>query len=172
MMPYRAERETLSRQEIALKILDTACKVAMEKASKVGEKAYVSMINREGFGRLSEIDSERYGRSQELRSQGYQAGVSLLADHYDKQDILSQISALCKATNGGCLVNFIFPKSETEASLNVSNIVAGISGKLAFARLSKKPDVCRKCGSKVFAGGRCSICKSTSVISQAQLVEE
>ena len=166
-----SERETLSRQEIALKILDTACKVTSEKASKAGERAYVSMIGREGFGRLSEIDSERYGRSQELRSQGYQIGIPLLADHYDKQDLLSQVSALCKATNGGCLVNFGFPKSEPEIPLNVSNVVAGVSGKLPFARLSKKPDICRKCGSKVFAGGRCNNCKSTSVISQALLLE-
>jgi ribonucleoside-triphosphate reductase (formate) len=166
-----SERETLSRQEIALKILDTACKVATEKGEKAGEKAYVSMIEGEGFGRLSNIDSERYGRSQELRSQGYQAGISIIADHYDKQDVVSQVSALCKATNGGCLVNFIFPKSEAAVSMNISNIVAAMSGKLPFARLSKKPEICRKCGSKVFAGGRCNNCKSTSLISQTKLIE-
>jgi anaerobic ribonucleoside-triphosphate reductase len=166
-----SERETLSRHEIALKILDTACKVTSEKGEKAGEKAYVSMVGGEGFGRLSDIDSERYGRSQELRSHGYQAGISLLADHYDKQDVLSQVSALSRATNGGCLVNFIFPQSEDAISLNVSNIVAGMSGKLPFARLSKRPEICRKCGSKVFASGRCNNCKSTSLISQSQLLE-
>jgi DNA-binding transcriptional ArsR family regulator len=166
-----SERETLSRHEIALKILDTASRVTSEKAEKAREKAYVSMIEAEGFARLSNIDSERYGRSQELRSQGYQAGISLLADHYDKQDILSQVSALSKAANGGCLVKFVFPKSETPVPLNVSNIVAGLSGKLPFTRLSRKPDVCRKCGSKVFGGGRCNNCKSTSLISQTQLIE-
>jgi DNA-binding transcriptional ArsR family regulator len=166
-----SERETLTRQEIALKILDTASKVTSEKGEKAGERAYVSMIDGEGFGRLSEIDSERYGRSQELRSQGYQVGVSLLADHYDKQDVLNQISAMCKATNGGCLVNFVLPKAESAVPINISDIVAGISGKLPFARLSRKPDVCRKCGSKVFFGGRCNNCKSTSLISQSQLIE-
>jgi hypothetical protein len=167
-----SERETLSRQEIALKILDTAGKVTSERAEKVGEKAYVSMVDGEGFARLSSIDSERYGRSQELRSHGYQAGISILADHFfDNQEMASQVSALSKATNGGCLVDLVFPKSDAGISVNIPNIVAGISGKLPFTRLSKKPDICRKCGSKVFGGGRCNNCKSTSLISQTQLSE-
>ncbi len=176
-----SEKETLSRQEIALKILDTASKVTSEKASKAGERAYISMIKREGLGRLSELDSERYGRSAELRAQGYQAGIPLLADHYDNLEILNQAGALCRAANGGCLVQFIFPKvggaagdnesssSSSAAGFNTSNMIAGIAGKLPFSRMSKKPEICRKCGSKVFGSGRCSNCKSTAIISQAQL---
>lgn len=166
-----SDKESLSRQEIALKILDTAGKVASEKGAKIGERIFVSLVGGEGFARLSEIDSDRYGRSQELRSQGYESGVSVLADHYDKQEVVNQVSAFWKAANGGCLVRFTFPRSEDEPAFNVANLVAGISGKIPFARLSKNPDICRKCGTKVFSGGRCSNCKSTSLISQSRLLE-
>jgi anaerobic ribonucleoside-triphosphate reductase len=166
-----SDREPLSRREIALKILDTAAKVAAEKGSKINEKIFVSLVGAEGLSRLSEIDSDRYGRSKELRSHSYENGVELLADHYDKQDVINQANAVCKAVNGGCVVKFTFPHSGEEASFNVSNLVAGISGKIPFVRLSKNPDVCRKCGTKVFSGGRCANCKSTSLIPQSQILE-
>ncbi len=166
-----SDKEPLSRRDISLKILDTAAKVASEKGSKAGEKAFVSLIRGEGFSRLSEIDSDRYGRSQELRSHSYESGVSLLADHYDKQEVINQATAICKAANGGCVVRFTFPYSGDEPSFNVTNLVAGISGKIPFVRLSRNPDICRKCGSKVFGGGRCASCKSTSLITQSQILE-
>ncbi|MHB1909417.1 MAG: anaerobic ribonucleoside-triphosphate reductase [Nitrososphaerales archaeon] len=165
------EKEKLSRQEISQRILDTASKVASEKASKLGEKASVSMVAGEGFSRLAEIDSQRYGRSQESRAMPYQSGLVILSDHYDNQELQGQIASLSRASKGGCLVNFVFPRSEEEQSINISNVVAGVSGKVPFARFSRSIAICKKCGSKAFSGGRCNNCKSTNLIALAQLAE-
>lgn len=162
------EKESSLRQEISLKTLETASKVASEKAGKLNQRAYVSMVHGEGFERLADIDSERYGRAQELRAKGYHSGVSILADQYDNQELINCAAALCRASNGGCLVSFDFPKSE-EAGVNIQNLVASVSGKIPFARFSLKPDICRKCGMKVFNAGRCNNCKSTVLIAQALL---
>ncbi|MGI0092164.1 MAG: anaerobic ribonucleoside-triphosphate reductase [Nitrososphaerales archaeon] len=164
-----AEREPLSRQELAIKILETASKVTEEKASKLGSKAYVTMIHEDGFERLSEIDADKYGRSQETRHGGYQEGVTVLSDHYENERFITEITDFCRVTSGGCLVNFGFPK-EVGDNLNFGNIVAGIFGKLPFVRFSRNPEICKKCGMKVFNGGRCINCKSTSLIAQPLLV--
>ncbi len=83
-----AGSDTLSRQEIALKILETGSKVALEKASKLGLRGYVSLIHQDGQSRLSEMDVEKYGRAQELRSKGYSEGMSILADHFDNEQAI------------------------------------------------------------------------------------
>ncbi len=162
------EKEDSLRREIALKTLETASKVASEKAGKLNQRAFVSMVHGKGFRRLSDIDSERYGRSQELRAKGYRSGVTVLADQYDNQELVSEAAELCRASSGGCLVSFDFPKSE-EPGVNVQNLVASVSGKIPFARLSLRPDICAKCGMKVFDGGRCNNCKSTVLIPQTSL---
>lgn len=160
-----SQKEALNRHELALKILDTASRVAAEKAAKLGSKALVSMIHGDGFERLSEIDREKYGRSQETRGGEYQEGVSILSDHYDNEQVTAEITELCRVTSGGCLVSFGFPKEVTD-TLNFANIVAGVSGKLPFSRFSRNPEICKKCGMKVFNGARCVFCKSTSLIVQ------
>ncbi len=161
-----SEREPLSRQEISLKILETASKVSSEKAEKVGQRAFVSMVKVDDLGRLAEIDSERYGRSQQVRGEPYVAGLSMSAVQLDNLEMIASFSALSKATNGGCVVNVTFPK---ESNIDVPSVVAGLSGKVPFARFTKNPDICRKCGTKVFSGGRCNNCRSSSLISQAAL---
>lgn len=157
-----SERETMSRKELSTKILDTASRVASERASKLGSRASVSMIHAEGFERLSEIDGEKYSRSQEKRYLGYQEGVRIPSDHIDNEKLLSETADLCKVTSGGCLVRVGFGK---EAGENFGNVVAGILGKLPFVRLSRNPAVCKKCGMKVF-DSRCTNCKSTSFVAQ------
>lgn len=157
-----SERETLSRREIALKIVETASKVTSEKAGKLGQRAFVSMIHEDGFHRLSEIDAEKYGKSPELRRSGYQEGLIVPADHFDNEEFTSEIRELTRAASGGCLVSFQFPRESD--ILNFANIVTGASMKLPFARFSRNPEICKKCGSKVFNGGRCTNCKSTSLI--------
>ncbi len=163
------EKETVLRQEISLKTIETASKVAAEKAAKLNQRAFVSVVDGEGFQRLADIDSERYGRSQELRTKGYRAGVSILANQYDNQELIDNAAALCRASNGGCLVIFDFPKTDIDGVLNLPNLVASASGRIPFARFSLKPDVCKKCGMKVFNGGRCNNCKSTVLVTQAML---
>jgi ribonucleoside-triphosphate reductase len=163
-----AEREPLSRQELAIKILDTASKVTSEKTSKLGDRAFVSMIHSDGFERLSEIDGEKFGRSQETRHSGYQEGI-FASDHYDDEKTISELAEMCKATSGGALVSIRFPKDVSD-NLNFGNIVAGVSGKLPFVRFSRNPEICKKCGMKVFSGGRCPICKSTSLIPPPLLI--
>ncbi|MHB1867878.1 MAG: anaerobic ribonucleoside-triphosphate reductase [Nitrososphaerales archaeon] len=163
-----AEREPLSRQELAIKILDTASKVTTEKASKLGARAFVSMIHSDGFERLSEIDGEKYGRSQETRHSGYHEGI-IASDHYEDEKTVHEIAELCKASNGGALVSLGFPKDVSD-NLNFGNIVASVYGKLPFVRFSRNPEICKKCGMKVFSGGRCANCKSTSLITQPLLV--
>lgn len=163
-----SDKDEALRQEISLKTLETAGKVALEKATKLNQRAYASMVQAEGFERLSDIDSERYGRSQELRARGYHSGVSMSASQYDDQDMVAKVAALSKAANGGCLVSFDFPKSE-QPGVNIQNLLASVSGKIPFMRLSLNPDICKKCGMKVFNGGRCSNCKSTVLIAQALL---
>ncbi len=166
-----SERETMTRQEIALKILETASKVALEKGEKVGQKAFVSMVETQDLSRLSDIDSEHYGRSHEKRGGFYETGLSIFADFYNNQDILSGVSALSKATSGGSLLNFVFPKPEKESfTFDVPNLLATVSGKIPFARFSRKPEICKKCGAKVFYAERCGSCKSTSLVSQALLL--
>lgn len=165
------EKETMSRQEIALKILETASKVALEKGEKIGQKAFVSMVATDELARLSDIDSEHYGRSHEKRGGVYETGLSVFADAYSNQDILASVSALCKATSGGSLVNFVFPKPDKETfNFDIPNLLAGVSGKIPFARFSRNPEICKKCGSKVFFAERCSNCKSTSLVSQSLLL--
>jgi ribonucleoside-triphosphate reductase (formate) len=165
------EKEPLSRQEIALKILETASKVTSEKGDKVGQKAFVSMVSSDDLSRLADIDSERYGRSHEKRGGAYEAGLSVFADAFANQDVLAGINALSKVVSGGSLVNFIFPKSEREAfTFDVPNLLASVSGKIPFARFSRNPEICKKCGSKVFFAERCSNCKSTSLVSQELLL--
>ncbi|MHB8567758.1 MAG: anaerobic ribonucleoside-triphosphate reductase [Nitrososphaerales archaeon] len=160
--------ESSTRQDIAIKVLETASKVATEKAAKVGLRGFISLIHQDGQGRLSEIDSEKYGRAQELRSKGYSEGMTILADHFDNDLVVKNISEICKAASGGCLVSFEFPKGTD--GVNYGNMLTGVSGKIPFARFSRNPDVCRKCGMKVFSGGRCSSCKSTSLIPQSSLL--
>ncbi|HVB11925.1 MAG TPA: anaerobic ribonucleoside-triphosphate reductase [Nitrososphaerales archaeon] len=163
-----AERESLSRHELAIKILDTASKVTTEKASKLGGRAFVSMIHSDGFERLSEIDGEKYGRSQETRHSGYQEGI-VASDRYEDEKTVREIAELCKSTSGGTLVSLGFPKDVSD-NLNFGNIVASVYGKLPFVRFSRNPEICKKCGMKVFSGGRCASCKSTSLITQPLLV--
>ena len=163
-----AERESLSRHELAIKILDTASKVTTEKASKLGARASVSMIHSDGFERLSEIDGEKYGRSQETRHSGYQEGI-VASDRYEDEKTVREIAELCKSTSGGTLVSLGFPKDVSD-NLNFGNIVASVYGKLPFVRFSRNPEICKKCGMKVFSGGRCASCKSTSLITQPLLV--
>ncbi|MGI0080768.1 MAG: anaerobic ribonucleoside-triphosphate reductase, partial [Nitrososphaerales archaeon] len=163
-----SEKESALRQEISVKTLETASKVASEKAGKLNQRAFISMVEGEGSGRLADLDSERYGRSQELRAKGYHSGVSMMADQYDNQELINNAGALSKASNGGCFVSFEFPKSE-EPGVNVQNLVASMSGKIPFVHISLRPDICTKCGMKVFNGGRCNNCKSTVLIAQALL---
>jgi len=166
------KQESPSRQEIALKTLETGSKVVSEKASKVGQKGFVSLVRLEGQSRLAEADSERFGRAQELRGRGYSAGMTILADHFDNQEVVRSVSELCKAASGGCTVAFEFPRElgNEQQHLNFSNILTGVSGKLPFARFSRNPDICKKCGLKVFVGGRCANCRSTSLIPQTLVV--
>lgn len=161
--------EVSTKQDVAVKVLETASKVASEKASKLGHKGFISLVHHDGQSRLLEIDSERYGRSQEFRSKGYSEGMSILADHFDNDAVVKNISEICKAANGGCLVSLEFPQGNSDG-LNYGNALTGISGKVPFARFSRNPDVCRKCGMKVFSGGRCASCKSTSLIPQSSLL--
>jgi len=160
--------EVSTKQDIAVKVLETASKVASEKASKVGQRGYISLVHQDGQARLSEIDSEKYGRSQELRLKGYSEGMTILADHFDNDVVVKNTSEVCKAASGGCLVSLEFPKGGD--GINYGNILTGISGKIPFARFSRNPEICRKCGMKVFTGGRCSNCKSTSLIPQFALL--
>ncbi len=162
-----SERETLTRQEIALKILETAGKVASDRAAKIGQRAFISMVHHNGVQRLSEIDSEKYGRSSELRAHGYQVGLSALANNFDEQTVRN-LWALSKATSGGALIGFEFSKTNGEGT-NFANAVAEVSGKLPFVRFSRSPEICRKCGFKVFDSGRCTNCRSTALIPQAML---
>jgi ribonucleoside-triphosphate reductase (formate) len=158
-----SERESMSRRELANKILDTSSKVALEKASKLGEKALVTLIHSEGSERLVEIDGEKYGKSQQSREGvGYQEGLNIFSDHFDNQELLLEVTELCRGASGGCRVRVSFPKESSE-NVNYGNILAGVSGKIPFARFSRDPEICRKCGMKVFGGGRCTNCKSTSL---------
>ena len=157
-----SEREALTRHELALKILDTASRVTAEKSAKIGDRGLVSVLHSDGFERLTEIDGEKYGRSQELRQRGYQEGL-LVSDQYDDKAI-KELNDLCKASSGGLLVSFRFAKDASEG-LNFGNIVAGLSGKIPFVRFFRNPEICKKCGMKVFNGGRCTNCKSTSLIA-------
>jgi hypothetical protein len=163
------ERQTISKRELAYKILETASKVAEEKASKLGDRGLVSMIHQEGDERLSEIDSEKYGRAQESRRGGYQEGITIQSVDSDSSELMNEISEQVRATSGGCLVRLGFPKEAAE-NLNFGNVVSSLSGKLPFARISRTADICKKCGMKVFGGGRCSYCKSTSLIPSQILV--
>ena len=156
-----SERETMSRTEIASKILETASKVTSEKALKLGSNGFVSMIHAEGFERLSEIDSEKFSRSQESRHSGYQEGVSMPPSEVDNQKRMSEINDLCKVTSGGCAVRLVFGK---DAGENFGNVIAAASGKLPYLRLSRDVAICKKCGMKIFNGSRCSNCKSTSFV--------
>ncbi len=162
------ERELLNRQELGVKILDTASKVTTEKTAKLGVKAFISVIHSDGFERLSEIDGEKYGRSQETRHSGYQGGIRI-PNQYDDEKFVSEVNQLCKATSGGAVVSLTFPKDVGD-SLNFGNVVASLSGKLPFVRFSRNPEICKKCGAKVFNGGRCPNCKSTFLIVQPILV--
>jgi ribonucleoside-triphosphate reductase len=164
-----SERESISKRELGFKIVDTASRVASEKSEKLGHKGLISMIHLEGNERLSEIDVEKYGRSQETRHGGYQEGIIAQSDLLDDQGAMSEIAELSRAAIGGALVRIGFPKELGETQ-NFGNAVSGVSGKIPFARLSRNPDVCKKCGMKVFGGGRCSYCKSTSLIPQTILI--
>ena len=158
-----SEREQLTRQELALKILDTASKVTSEKSSKLNGRGLVSVLHSDGFERLPEIDGEKYGRSQELRQRGYQEGV-LVSDHYDDEKVIRELNDMFKVASGGVLANLRFPRDVSE-NLNFGNIVAGLWGKVPFVRFFRNPEICKKCGMKVFNGGRCTNCKSTSLIA-------
>ncbi len=163
-----AERESLTRNELALKILDTAIKVTAEKSAKLGGKGLVSLLHSDGFERLSEIDGEKYGRSQEFRQRGYQEGI-VVSDGYEDEKTIFEASQMSKAVTGGALVSLRFPREVAE-NLNFGNVVASVSGKLPFIRFSRNPEICKKCGMKVFSGGRCQYCKSTALIAQPILL--
>ena len=163
------ERETISKREIAHKILDTASKVTADKASKLGDRAVVSMLHADGSSRLAEIDAERYGRSTQSRQSAYQEGLDILSEHIDNVEHMTEISELVRATSGGCRVRVTFPR-ESDQTVNFGNSVSGVAGKIPFARFSRNPELCRKCGMKVYSGGRCTNCKSTSIWSQPDLI--
>jgi ribonucleoside-triphosphate reductase len=163
-----SERESLTRHELAMKILDTASKVTLEKSSKIGDRGLVSLIHSDGFERLSEIDGEKYGKSQEFRQRGYQEGI-VVSDRFEDERVVSDVSELCKIASGGALVSLRFP-TEVAENLNFGNVVAGVWGRLPFVRFSRSPEICKKCGMKVFNGGRCPYCKSTALIAQPLLL--
>ena len=123
----------------------------------------------EGFQRLAEIDADKYGRAQELRRSGYQEGLVVQLEHSENDQLISETRELTKAASGGCFVGFEFPRDSPDG-LNYGNYVSGVSGKLQFVRFTRNPEICKKCGLKVFNGGRCTNCKSTSLIAQPILV--
>jgi ribonucleoside-triphosphate reductase len=168
MMTIVSDQEAANRKKIALKVLETAAKVTSEKGSKLGHKAFVSMLDHPGIERLAEIDSEKYGRAKEHGRNGYQVGLSIIYDHVNNEEILSGIIELSRATNGGTIVSFELPKTG-DVNLNVSDVVTSMIGKIPFTRLSRKPDICRKCGSKIFDSTKCPNCKSTSFIPISDL---
>ncbi len=127
------------------------------------------MLHLDGCERLSELDVERYGRSQESRLGLYQEGISATTEMVDDSDAMAEIADLSRATSGGCMVRFRFP-TELGENHNFGNAISGASGKVPFARFSRNPEICRKCGMKVFGGGRCPHCKSTSLTAQALLI--
>lgn len=157
-----SERESLSRRELGTKIIDTASKVTAEKSGKLGHLGLVSMVHLEGCERLSELDVERYGRSQESRRTVYEEGFNVSSELIDDSSAINDIADLSRATTGGSSVRFNFP-AEMGESLNFGNALSGSFGKIPFARFSRNPEICRKCGMKVFGGGRCPACKSTSI---------
>jgi len=161
-----SERESLSKQELGAKIIDTASKVTSEKSEKLGHRGLVSMVHMDGCERLSELDVERYGRSQESRLTAYQEGINTVSDTVDNADTIAEIADLSRATSGGCTVRLGF-SSDLGDNQNFGNALSAIFGKVPFARFSRNPQLCRKCGMKVFSGGRCPNCKSTSLATQA-----
>ena len=164
-----SERETMTKRDLAYKILETASKVAEEKASKLGDRGFISMIHQDGCERLSEIDAEKYGRAQENSRGGYQEGINLQSVDAESTETMSEVTELVRASSGGCLVHVGFPR-EGGDTLNFGNVVSSLSGKLPFARISRNAEICKKCGMKVFGGGRCTYCKSTSLIPLQVLV--
>jgi ribonucleoside-triphosphate reductase (formate) len=160
------ERDSITRRELGSKILDTASKVASERSEKMGHRGLVSMVHLDGCERLSELDAERYGRSKESRLAPYEEGINKSSEVVDNSDLMVEIGDLSRATSGGCMVRLGFPY-ELGENQNFGNAVSGVSGKIPFARFSRNPEICRKCGMKVFGGGRCPYCKSTSLSRQA-----
>jgi ribonucleoside-triphosphate reductase (formate) len=163
-----SERESLTKRELGSKIIDTASKVTTEKSEKLGQKGLVSMIHLDGCERLSELDVERYGRSQENRLASYQEGINGATTLIDDTAAMAEIAELTRTTTGGCLVRLGFPPDLGDTQ-NFGNALTGAFGKIPFVRLTRDPEICKKCGMKVFGGGRCPYCKSTS-LSQQQLL--
>lgn len=161
-----SERESLSRRELGVKIIDTASRVTAEKAEKLGHRGLVSMVHLDGTERLSELDVEKFGRSQETRMTPYQEGIQVSSEILDRGEAMLEIAELSRGTSGGCLVRFGFPP-ELGESQNFGNALNAMYGKIPFGRFSRNPEICRKCGMKVFGGGRCPYCKSTSLASMA-----
>lgn len=164
-----SERDSITRRELGSKIIDTASKVTLEKSEKVGQKGLVSMTHLDGCERLSELDVERYGRAQDNRLSSYQEGITANSDTVDNSAAMAEISELSRATTGGSLVRFGYLQ-ELGESQNFGNALSGMFGKIPFARFSRNPEICRKCGMKVFGGGRCSYCKSTLISPQQLLI--
>ncbi len=163
------ERDSLTKRELGFKIIDTASRVTSEKSEKLGHRGLVSMIHLDGCERLSELDVERYGRSQESRHAPYQEGINATSEMVDDPDSMSEILELSRATSGGCMIRLGFP-SELGENQNFGNALSAVSGKIPFARFSRNPEICKKCGMKVFGGGRCLYCKSTSILAQTILI--
>lgn len=164
-----SERDSITRRELGTKILETARKVTAEKSEKLGQVGLVSMIRLDGTERLSELDIEKYGRSQESRLSAYQDGITVPAEAADSPDAIAEISSLAGETSGGCLTRLTFPADQGE-SQKFGNTVSAVFGKFPFVRFSRNPEICRKCGMKVFGGGRCTYCKSTSLMPQPVLI--
>jgi ribonucleoside-triphosphate reductase (formate) len=163
-----SEKEASLKHETALKVLETASRVASERASRTGQRAFVSVADGEGLTRLAEIDAEKYSRPQEVRSKSYEVGIVIPAEHHDNQELISRAAALANAATGGCFLRFDF--SSQGNGMDFQNFIASVSNKIPFARLALKSEICTKCGTKVFgAEGRCSNCKSTSLIPQVPI---
>ena len=159
-----SDRDSLTRRELGMKIIETASKVTADKSEKLQQKGLVSMVHLDGVERFSELDVEKYGRSQESRLTPYQEGIKGTFEIIDSAADLAEVADLSRQTSGGCLVRLAFPP-ESE-SQTFGNALSGIFGKIPFVRFSRNPEICRKCGMKVFGGGRCPYCKSTSLYPQ------
>ncbi|MBI3859697.1 MAG: ArsR family transcriptional regulator [Thaumarchaeota archaeon] len=160
---------TGSRNELALKIIETATEKATEKSTKI-DRLGVAMLDLDGAQRLATLDSEKYGKAnlQPLQKGAYtQAPRLTLADleNLEKTDYITKLSA---GLHGGLSVTL---EGSAEEVRGIYNLILNATSKIPYFKVDRLISVCKNCGAKLPQNAtRCRRCKSVASVQYSTAV--
>ncbi len=160
---------TGSRNELALKIVDTADQVARDKSTRI-DRLGVSMLDLDGAARLAGLDSEKYGKAnlQPLQKGGYTQSPRLQLADLENTERTDYMTKLSSGLHGGMSVTL---DGSAEEVRGIYNLILNATPKLPYFKVDRTISVCKNCGAKLPQNAtRCRRCKSVASIQYSTAV--